>query len=497
MLAYRMEGEEEVVRHSATDFANQLQGESHRLRFRLNSFAQIFGNALGVDGDALGAVFKRRRHGLRAADDIADSGIQVPADEVAYLAAARQRAQTLQSGAVGRKVAIEANALRDSAIALNGVAAEGGAGLGVQPDKAVVIVAGRWDGAETAFEKLAVGKDLVRLHAFEVRLRGRRVLREAGSDADGHHGGVAEGVGGRVERRHLDAVFRMQGVVAADMVAMDMCAEEPVDVGWREAKVGEGRDEVGFRLQVGGVDKEVLLAAHEDDASPDRPKRDAQHESAGEDLLKDRALLEDAACRHVKVVGVRRGSVGVLADEDAGVAAHEDVVPHSGADIVVFQRLHLDALGILADKERCLAPLEDEGFVGAVVAFKDDWRSFVEAFSPVEGCESPLGIVHKALVACAAKFNDIESVHFCFAKDAASAPAMRPKTRTSVPALPPMRLRPWTPPVISPAAKRPGIGEESARRTRQRGSMTTPPREVCGAGATSIGSRVMPTPTAS
>ena len=34
----------------------------------------------------------------------------------------------------------------------------------------------------------------------------------------------------------------------------------------------------------------------------------------------------------------------------------------------------------------------------------------------------------------------------------ASSPAMRPNTRTSVPALPPIRLRPWIPPVTSPAA---------------------------------------------
>ena len=48
---------------------------------------------------------------------------------------------------------------------------------------------------------------------------------------------------------------------------------------------------------------------------------------------------------------------------------------------------------------------------------------------------------------------------------AAPWPAMRPKTTKSATALPPRRFPPWTPPVTSPAAKRPGMTVPSVAMT--------------------------------
>ena len=54
-------------------------------------------------------------------------------------------------------------------------------------------------------------------------------------------------------------------------------------------------------------------------------------------------------------------------------------------------------------------------------------------------------------------------------------PAIRPKTMQSVMAHDPRRQAPWTPPVISPAAKKPGMGRPQRSRTRARTSIPTPP----------------------
>ena len=203
----------------------------------------------------------------------------------------------------------------------------------------------------------------------------------------------------------------MQGVVSADVVAVHVRAEQPVDVGGREAEVGERGDQIGLRLQVRRVDQDVLFAAHEEDARPDGTERDLQEERARQDLLERGAFPEDLPRGEVEVVAVGEGGVGAFADEDARAGRHEDVVPDAGADVVVFERLHRDALGLGADEERRLARDQDEGLVRGVVALQRGEVPLVEALGVVERRERPLRVVHDAAIALAAGFEDVQSVH--------------------------------------------------------------------------------------
>src|SRR5438034_2239107 len=65
---------------------------------------------------------------------------------------------------------------------------------------------------------------------------------------------------------------------------------------------------------------------------------------------------------------------------------------------------------------------------------------------------------------------------------------MPPNTVDSATPLPPRRLAPWTPPVSSPAAKRPST------LVRQAGSITTPPIMKWAVGPTSTGPRARSRP---
>ena len=100
---------------------------------------------------------------------------------------------------------------------------------------AVIVVSRRGDGAQSSFEKFPFGEQTIRLHALQIRLRRRRVLREARAHANRHLHGIAQGVRGGRERSDLDAVFFVERVMSADMVAVYVRAEEPVDVGRLQA----------------------------------------------------------------------------------------------------------------------------------------------------------------------------------------------------------------------------------------------------------------------
>ena len=199
--------------------------------------------------------------------------------------------------------------------------------------------------------------------------------------------------------------------MAADVVAVDVSAEQPVDVGRCEADVLKRRKEILFRLKMRRVNEEFLLAAHEDDARPDGAERDAKQECVWQNLLEGGPLLEDLASGKVKVVGIRHRCIGVLGNKDARIRRNMDMVPDTCADVVVFERLHRHGFGLRADKQCRLASLQDECLVRGVVSFKGGEIPGVEPLRVVERGESPLRVVHEALVTFASVFNDVKSVH--------------------------------------------------------------------------------------
>ena len=172
--------------------------------------------------------------------------------------------------------------------AVERIAGKGRPGGCVEPDEAVVVVARSLDGAETAFQKLPVAKKRVRLHSLEERLWRGGVFREAGADANRDLHRIAQGVGGRCGRGDPDAVFRVQRIVAADMVAVDMGAEQPVDVRRREPESRESGKKKLLRLQMRGVYQEVPVPAHKRDPGPNGSKRDAQQKRPWKDFLEKR-----------------------------------------------------------------------------------------------------------------------------------------------------------------------------------------------------------------
>ena len=146
-----MQREEEDVGHAAADFADELAREGDGLLLGGHAFGEIRRDALAVERHAVGAVAERRGDRRAAAHDVADAVVEVAADEVLD----GFGGQAFQRGAVGGQIAVEGDALRGRAVALERVAREGGAGPGVEPHEAVVVVARRGNGAEAAFEELA------------------------------------------------------------------------------------------------------------------------------------------------------------------------------------------------------------------------------------------------------------------------------------------------------------------------------------------------------
>ena len=290
MLAHGVEREEELFRHAAADIRNQALGKRNRFRLYGHAFGEIRGDFFAVERDALPAEADRGADRIAAADDVTDAVVEMAADEILDLAGRSEVFELVERRAVRRKIAVESYALRRSAVALEGIAGEGGAGLSVDPDETVVVVPRRGDRAKAAFEELAFGKAPVGDDALEVRLGRRRIVRIAGADPDRDGHGVAERACGGVESRGLDSEPVVQCEMAADVVAVDVGVEQPVDVAGREAETGKRRDQEFFRLQVRRIHEEILVAPHEDDAGPYRTERNLQEKSPREDLFESRTL---------------------------------------------------------------------------------------------------------------------------------------------------------------------------------------------------------------
>ncbi len=284
MLRNGVQCEEKLFRHPASDLLDQTAGQGNRLLLHGNAGREIGGDALAVKLGAFAAVADRPKNGRPTAQDVANAVVEVPADEIVD----RLALQSVQGTTIGGKVAIEADALRRGAVPLKRIAGKGRPRGCVEPDEAVVVVARSLDGAEAAFQKLPVAKKRVRLHSLEERLWRGGVFREAGADANRDLHRIAQRVGGRCGRRDPDAVFCVQRVVAADMVAVDMGAEQPVDVRRREPESRESGKKKLLRLQMRGVYQEVPVPAHKRDPGPNGSKRDAQQKRPWKDFLEKR-----------------------------------------------------------------------------------------------------------------------------------------------------------------------------------------------------------------
>ena len=125
MLRNHMEGEEERVGHSAALFANEPTGERDRLVLDRHALLQIRGDALAIKFSAFSAVADRRRNGLASLNDVADTVVNVSADDVLYVF----RRQLRKRVPVRGKIAVEGDSLADRAVRLDRIAGERGAGL--------------------------------------------------------------------------------------------------------------------------------------------------------------------------------------------------------------------------------------------------------------------------------------------------------------------------------------------------------------------------------
>ena len=294
MFAHRVQREEELFRHAAADVADQAASERDRFVFGGNPFRQVAGDLFAVERDAIRAVPQRGRDRFATADHVADAVVEVSADEIFDFAGFDPFREFGERRAVGGKVAVEADALRRGAVALERIAREGGPRGGVDPDEAVVVVPRRGDGGKAAFQELALGEPAVRHHALEIRLRRRGIAREARPHPDRHGHRIAQRAGGGVERGGLDSAFFVQGEVAADVVAVYVRVQQPGHVARREAEVREGRQEEFLRFEVRRIDQDVLVPADERDARPDGTEGDFEKEGPGQDFLEGRSASGNA-----------------------------------------------------------------------------------------------------------------------------------------------------------------------------------------------------------
>ena len=171
---------------------------------------------------------------LRALDVVSHSGIIVPRDDILDVAGSelRNRAE------IGVKILIERDALRHGSVCLQGVSGHSGLRLPVVPAYAVAVMSRGVQHRKSVPQRLPVPKNTIRLHTAQVAL-GRRA--EAGvlcPDAHGVRRRVSQCRGGLLDAGGSDLRRKLlYPGMAADVVAVAVRADEPVDVSQPQPKL--------------------------------------------------------------------------------------------------------------------------------------------------------------------------------------------------------------------------------------------------------------------